>query len=805
MYGTGPVHVSAFLLAALSLLPGESRSQDSTTPGATPHTAMQPRNAFAETLSPKVKSGEGRKAGPYSPIRKQDEQADIPEIEMFVGESRVFPAPGVARIAVGNGQIMSAAALDGKEMILFANGVGTSSLFVWNEDGRYQRVKVNIVPGDTTRVAREVAAFLTTIPHARASIVGDKVIVEGDLLSDADLAKIELLEKRYPQIVNFTNRLGWEPMVLLDVKVVEFPLNELREIGLNWSAAGGAAIGGIWRPGRRGDDDSYRLHIQTGQGNPIPVISAGEGGAALPSSSLNVLSAANLGLNAQLNLLAQDGKAVILSEPQLAARSGAKASFLAGGEFPYSVATRDGITVQFKRYGVKLDIAPKVDRAGAVRATVDAEVSKIDASVSTPSGPALLSRNTRTEFNLRSGETMVLAGLIDRDNSTNVDKVPLLGDIPVLGALFRSKRFQNRETELVVFVTPRIVDTASPGQADRVERVNGRLEQHFGPRPFLSSPVQPGVDQGTGAAVPAAVGTVPNTSTLDHGRPDANERPALLQGGKTGIASPLPVSLSDPERRNGGPMGTTAAIPVAVSSPAPAVTEQAAASGPTATATPSHGGQRQLRTQDRRSDYLPRRAHAATSSGRLLQIQRDDVIVHADPDVHSPEVLRLGQGAVVQFGGASLGAGTWQQIAVGDVNGWVPASVVTDVQGSGVLQPAFPGEAAAVDTGGKRLQIGSGTGVPAGAPTPVTASAMQASRQDPAVRARRYRVLPHRLALRTAPDINAEVVDHLMAGQPVQSLGHAPKRRWIAVEADGKRGWVSSQWLKPDDGLEGRP
>ncbi|MCW8209712.1 type II and III secretion system protein, partial [Verminephrobacter aporrectodeae subsp. tuberculatae] len=97
----------------------------------------------------------------------------------------------------------------------------------WNEEGRYQRVKINVVPGDTSRYAREIAAFLSTIPNAKASVIGDKVIVEGDNLGDTDLKKIEGLAKHYPQIVNFTNQIGWEQMVLMDVKVVEFPVNEL--------------------------------------------------------------------------------------------------------------------------------------------------------------------------------------------------------------------------------------------------------------------------------------------------------------------------------------------------------------------------------------------------------------------------------------------------------------------------------------------------------------------------------------------------------------------------------------------------
>lgn len=452
------------------------------------------RNGYAEVLKP-TRRTTAKSAliqnQPYAPISKQDDDGQIPEIEMFVGESRVFPAPGVSRIAVGNGSLLTAAALDNKEVILFANGAGTSSLFIWNADGRYQRVKISIVPGDTARYAREIAAFLSTIPKARASVVGANIIVEGDELSDADILKIEELAKRYPQIVNFTNRVGWEQMVMMDVKVMEFPVTELRELGLKWSATGGAAIAGIWGLGRRGHSGPYEVKIRTGEENTPPITGPNNTSAVIPSG-LNAISFLNMGLNAQLNLLAQEGKAVVLAEPHLSARNGAKASFLAGGEIPYAFSNRDGVFVQFKTYGVKLDITPKVDRRGVVRATIHAEVSGVDRSITTAGGPALLSRKTETEFNLREGETIVLAGLVQREQSNDVDKVPLLGDIPVLGALFRSKRFQNKETELVVFVTPTVVNAQSPDNVDRVQRAQERLEQRLGPAPHLSEPLQPG-------------------------------------------------------------------------------------------------------------------------------------------------------------------------------------------------------------------------------------------------------------------------------------------------------------------------
>jgi pilus assembly protein CpaC len=332
------------------------------------------------------------------------------------------------------------------------------------------------VVSESARVSREIADFVATIPQAKASIIGDKVLVEGDNLSDRDLEKIDALAKQYTQIVNFTGRIGWEKMVVMDVKVVEFPTTALKEIGLKWGATGGVAVGAVMAPYRRGDAGPYQINIQTGATNPVPITGV-DGGAFPLTSSLNILSAMNLGLNAQLNLMEQNGTAVILAQPTLSTRSGSKASFLAGGEYPYSVSNANGTTIQFKPYGIRLDIQPWVDRNGVIRATIKSEVSDIDTSLVGIGGPALRTRRTETEFNVLEGGTIVLSGLLKRDVSTAVDKVPLLGDIPVLGALFRSKRYQNNETELVVFVTPRAVDKNTPAQEASMAHSLERLGQ----------------------------------------------------------------------------------------------------------------------------------------------------------------------------------------------------------------------------------------------------------------------------------------------------------------------------------------
>ncbi|MFC5475464.1 pilus assembly protein N-terminal domain-containing protein [Paraherbaspirillum soli] len=727
-----------FLLAlAFSGINLAAVAQTAPSASADKENAMPPRNGYADTYRPSAKRSAAAMNQPYNPIKKPDDQAQIPEIEMFVGESRVFPAPGVARIAVGNGQIMSAAALDNKEVILFANSVGTSSLFIWNEDGRYQRVKINIVPGDTSRFAREIAAFLTTIPNTRASIIGDKVIVEGDDLTDADIKKIDDLAKRYPQIVNFTNQIGWEQMVLMDVKVVEFPVTELRELGLKWTATGGAIVGGIWSPIRRGSDGPYQATIQTGQDNQPPITAPGGNastGVKVPSA-LNALSAVNLGLNAQLNLLAQNGKATMLSEPQLSARNGSKASFLVGGEYPYSVSNINGLTVMFKPYGIKLDIEPRVDRNGVIRAKIESEVSSIDGSVITAAGPAISTRKTNTEFNVRNGETLVLSGLISHKTSNNVDKVPFLGDLPILGALFRSKRFQNDETELVVFVTPTVVDSHSQGLVDRVQRTGQRLEENLGKKPYLTNPLQPGVD------------------------PARTDQP-----------SSAPLRRPAPDSGNGDANAQASAV-----EPAPIVSAQPAAIKPAASAA-----------------LLPSSQNPLQAGGSSLQVKQDGLIVHAEPNQQSRALLQLGRGSIVQMGGLDpqpADSPRWRNVVIGAINGWVASAAVEPSKLQPTIRPYAASTIARPDQQGSSI----GADNPNLKPAPAAVITANAGAAAP----KRYRVTLDQLALRASADVNSPVIRQLASGSIVEGLPQAASAYWSPVQIDGKRGWVATQWLLP--------
>jgi pilus assembly protein CpaC len=169
---------------------------------------------------------------------------------------------------------------------------------------------------------------------------------------------------------------------------------------------------------------------------------------------------------AVIKALEEEGKLSTLAEPNLVALSGQRASFLAGGEFPVPIVTQNTVNIEYKEFGVKLDFLPTVVDTGRINLRVEPEVSTLDFdNAVTFSGfriPATRARRAATTVEMQSGEALVLAGLLSNTLGETVRKIPLMGDIPILGVLFRSERYQANETELVVVITPTIARTYSP-------------------------------------------------------------------------------------------------------------------------------------------------------------------------------------------------------------------------------------------------------------------------------------------------------------------------------------------------------
>lgn len=241
-------------------------------------------------------------------------------------------------------------------------------------------------------------------------------------------------------------RVRLESMVRMNVKMVEIRKSALREIGVAWSQSAAGPSAGV-----AGDLATNPLFKVEGEG-AIPGLPRN----VTPFSTYFGLSSA---ITSKINFLASSGDAVTLAEPILNCINGGTATFLAGGEVPYPVTGANGqVSVEFKEYGIKLNISPRVDAHGNISTSILSEISQIDQAVSVMGAPGILTRRTQTQVNVLTGETIVLSGLMSLENSKDMDELPGLGNLPVIGRLFSSKGFRNSLTELVIFVTPELVE-----------------------------------------------------------------------------------------------------------------------------------------------------------------------------------------------------------------------------------------------------------------------------------------------------------------------------------------------------------
>jgi len=221
----------------------------------------------------------------------------ISQITLQVGDVKVLPFVDLARVAVGDGKIVNAVTDGENELVLFAREPGQTVLNIWDKTHRSQQFHVFVRAAGEQKLQHEIQRMLSTIGRIKTTQVGDKIIVEGDNLSDADRERLLVLVRHFPQIVDMTSQIGWDQMVLLDVQILELPRNVLQELGVKWGThAGGFSMGAVW------DTGSSRLSSRPGDSVldiPFRAISpAGYFG-------LNAL------LSASLQALAQEGGSCI--------------------------------------------------------------------------------------------------------------------------------------------------------------------------------------------------------------------------------------------------------------------------------------------------------------------------------------------------------------------------------------------------------------------------------------------------------------------------------------------------------------
>jgi len=397
---------------------------------------------------------------------------------MFKGEVKVIPIAGkVKRVAVGNGDLVNASVVD-HQLLLLAQAPGETSLVVWNDSGIVLRTKLTVSANDRVTTLARLQRSLGFVQDLTIDASGGRFVVRGKVHPEQH----DLIQNALDGMTDVVNLIetddgsSLKKTVHFKLEIVEISKTAERNLGIAWdqqiNGPQGSLAGNAVRTGR------YRPFPDTGTASFDNA----------PSQAGGSLSGAFLGLattiTSKINILANDGDAYILAEPELNSRSGGKATFLSGGEVPIPVSAGFGAQdVIYKEYGIRLEVAPSVDASNVISTDFFTEISQIDPQLQVQGYPAFLTRRTTSQLSLRPGETLAIAGLVNADASNAIDKVPGLGDIPILGHLFKSTDFRNNKSDLVVFVTPYIMDTSTAQNADLLNRasdINADYTQEFG-------------------------------------------------------------------------------------------------------------------------------------------------------------------------------------------------------------------------------------------------------------------------------------------------------------------------------------
>jgi len=391
-----------------------------------------------------------------------------PEVITFiVGESTIVRTPWPSgRVAVTDPTIANVEILTAEQVLLQGFKVGSTDLIVWSEDEKQvKQWKVN-VKLDVKRF-KEKLDELFPDASLEVSESGETLIITGLLHSSEDVVQLhDFLDKSGVTYVDMTSVAGVQ-QVLLEVRIAEASRTALRSLGINTfytdndffasAGVGNLANISIGFPGGQlvGDPIPFQFMNDTLPGASVTLF------AGVPSEDFEIF----------ISALAENQYVRLLANPTLVALSGEEASFLAGGEFPIPVVQSMGsganntVTIQYREYGVRVSFKPTVLGDGTIRLHAAPEVSTLsDAGAVVISGfrvPSLITRKAATTLELNSGQTFAMAGLLRDTTETLNSRVPGLGDLPVLGPLFRSVRYQKNETELVVLVTASLVEPMS--------------------------------------------------------------------------------------------------------------------------------------------------------------------------------------------------------------------------------------------------------------------------------------------------------------------------------------------------------
>lgn len=389
---------------------------------------------------------------------------DADTIRLTVNKSKVVSTTRpYKRVSIGQPDVAEVTPVNPTSVLLTARKAGSTQLILWDDADRAQVMEV-VVAYDTQALNDQLRS---TFPGSQVEAVAGNgaIVLRGHVpnLTVADQAT-QLAGPYGTKVLNFLEVAGGQ-QVMLQVRFAEVSRSASSALGVNFGLTDGRSIFGS----------------NVGSITPLGLTDGGAAGVALavpsPAAAVTMFGrgeAGQVAFDYFISALRQNNLLRILAEPNVVAMSGQEATFLAGGQIPIPVvqnssgASGPTITIEKWEYGVKLTFTPIVLGDGRIRLKVSPEVSDLDYTTAVKvSGfviPGMTQRKLTTTVELAEGQTFALAGLLNQSVAASKDVTPGLGDIPVLGALFRSVRYQRKETELVVMVTPRLVEALNPSQ-----------------------------------------------------------------------------------------------------------------------------------------------------------------------------------------------------------------------------------------------------------------------------------------------------------------------------------------------------
>lgn len=416
-------------------------------------------------------------------------------VEVSLNESKYMAASGITRLAVGNPAIADVQLLSSGDFLLVGKKAGTTSLIVWSDGGRRTEYTVYVAGNDRGMASAIQDAI--GYPKVHVQMIEDRVMLRGKVenqyehdtaLKIAGLytggdgsGVIDLLEMEHPS------------QIRLEAQIIEINSDYTKNLGIQyWSQT----------PGSNSNSGSST-------GNPNNNITVGTAGLFYGGEDFSStrkhggwLGSHVANVNVTLQALINEGKARILSRPSITTMSGKTANILIGGRIPIPVSDGNGnVSIDWHEYGVKLNIEPVVDSEDKITSKVHAEVSTLDYShgvkIDSFSVPGIATREAESEVNVRSGMTMAIGGLINSEDAKIVSKIPLLGDIPIIGRFFRHTSNTRDKRELIILITPTLVadDTPAP-MSQRMKKSYEEIERAARNRELVETrkPVPQGTD-----------------------------------------------------------------------------------------------------------------------------------------------------------------------------------------------------------------------------------------------------------------------------------------------------------------------